>query len=653
MKNKFLSIFIFLLFGLIIIRMFNLMFLKNAYYKEELIKKTETTIKGLSAPRGRILDRYGNILVDNKGIKTIVYSKIPGINVSKELEIAEKLANTLSITNDPNLLEIKEYYYKKHKQEIDSRVGKDIIKKYEERKINSTELYDETLKVITEEDINKLTALEHKSAYIYSLMNKGYSYMDKIIKTNCTNEEYVLINDLNLPGIRALLTWERTYNYNDTIKEILGNVSSNTTGIPAEEKDKYLKEGYSLNDRVGISYLEKEYESYLKGKKAIYKINRDNTLTKIQEEERGNDLVLAIDINLQQELDNIMKEETLKAKKYPASKYYTGSYVVISKVKTGEILALSGMGIKNDNSFYDSSIDIITNSYTMGSAVKGASMTVGYQNGLIDSNKKVRDGCIKLKSKTKKCSWKDLGYLNDINALAYSSNYYQFLIAVKLTGEDYKYNMALKNVDKAFETYRKTFDSYGLGTKTGIDLPNEQAGQKGSILTDDLLLNLSIGQYDTYTPIELSQYINTIATGKRTKLSLMNKIISNDGTLIKKNDQKILNKIDIEEKDLKRIQEGFSSVSKYGTGASYVNKKYKAAGKTGTSESFLDSDLDGLIDVSTTTRTFAMYAPYDDPEYSFIIVSPHIGYENSISKYNYPINLYITKKVTNILFEKY
>ena len=48
-----------------------------------------------------------------------------------------------------------------------------------------------------------------------------------------------------------------------------------------------------------------------------------------------------------------------------------------------------------------------------------------------------------------------------------------------------------------------------------------------------------------------------------------------------------------------------------------------------------------------------MYAPYDDPEYSFIIVSPHIGYENSISKYNYPINLYITKKVTNILFEKY
>ena len=257
----------------------------------------------------------------------------------------------------------------------------------------------------------------------------------------------------------------------------------------------------------------------------------------------------------------------------------------------------------------------------------------------------------KLKNKTEKCSWKKLGYLNDINALAFSSNYYQFMIAIKLTGDNYKYNMSLNNLDYAFNEYRNVFSSFGLGSKTGIDLPNEKVGISGEKVTDDLLLNLSIGQYDTYTPIEMSQYINTIASGKRTKLSLMKKIVDTKGKLVKENESVVLNELDLEYNDLERIREGFRTVSKYGTGASYVNAKFKAAGKTGTSESFLDSDLDGKADTKTTTKVFVMYAPYDKPLYSLVVVSPHIGYENSLSDYIYPINMYITKKITNILFE--
>ena len=64
----------------------------------------------------------------------------------------------------------------------------------------------------------------------------------------------------------------------------------------------------------------------------------------------------------------------------------------------------------------------------MGSVVKGATISVGYQNNLIDPQKQIYDSCVKLLNLTEKCSWKELGYLNSVTALEQSSNYYQFLI---------------------------------------------------------------------------------------------------------------------------------------------------------------------------------------------------------------------------------
>ena len=50
------------------------------------------------------------------------------------------------------------------------------------------------------------------------------------------------------------------------------------------------------------------------------------------------------------------------------------------------------------------------------------------------------------------------------------------------------------------------FNEYGLGVKTEIDLPNESNGVVGKDKSSDLLLNYTIGQYDTYTVLQLSQY---------------------------------------------------------------------------------------------------------------------------------------------------
>ena len=242
--------------------------------------------------------------------------------------------------------------------------------------------------------------------------------------------------EANIPGVFGGITWERVYPYNDTLKTILGNVGN----ISKETKDYYLNKGYSLSDTVGTSYLELQYEDYLRGKKALYKVMKNNTLQLISPEEKGNDLVLNIDIDIQLKLDEIVKNKILKAKKEKNTGYYKESYVVLSNPITGAIIALTGQRYLNDKSFQDVTTNIINTSYTVGSVVKGATITVGYNNNIIDENTKVVDSCVKLYLVPEKCSYKRLGTVNDITALKESSNYYQFLIAIGLTNQKYHYN---------------------------------------------------------------------------------------------------------------------------------------------------------------------------------------------------------------------
>ena len=231
-----------------------------------------------------------------------------------------------------------------------------------------------------------------------------------------------------------------------------------------------------------------------------------------------------------------------------------------------------------------------------------------------------------------------------------SSNYYQYLIAIGITGNTYKPNMKLNATEEHFNIYRNMLANFGLGVKTGIDLPGETIGIIGSTIADDLLLNLAIGQYDTYTPIEILQYINSLATGNRTKLSLM-KEIKNENNIILKQNPEVLNKIDLEDVYLNRIRDGLKLVLSEGTGRIYVDKNINAAGKTGTSESFYDSDNDGKVDVATITSTFAGYFPFDNPKYSVVVITPNISHNNGTSDTMYYGASKITKDITNYLNE--
>lgn len=643
MKIKTSYILIIVIFLIITVRLFYLSVIKKDYYQGLLKDKTETYIKISDVPRGKILDINGNILVDNLGIKTIIYHKSSDITLKEEIDIATKLASIIELDDSVSLIELKNFWLKLHPEEGRKLITEAEYQKYKERKLTSNDLYQTKLERITD---NELNDVDKKTALIYFLMNKGYSYEPKVIKTSVSDSEFAKIHESNIKGIVGTMTYKRIYPYGDSLRSILGNIGA----IPMEEVSIYQEQGYSLNDIVGISYLERQYEKYLKSTKSIYKVNSDNTLTLVKKGQKGNDLHLAIDINLQQKLENALKEEMLKTKKEKNTEYYNHSYVLVSNPRTSEIVSLVALKIVDDH-FIDISDKVISSSYTLGSVVKGASSSVNYLYDLIKEGAKITDSCIKLYSVPVKCSFKRLGVIDDISALAYSSNYYQYLTAVNLTGNKYSFNMKLNATKEHFDIYRSVLSSYGLGVKTGIDLPNEKVGIKGSIIADDLLLNLAIGQYDTYTPIELLQYINTIANGKeRIALSLMHKI-TNDSKIIKANEANVLNQVLVSDDDINRIKEGFKNVFIYGTGRGYINKAYLPAGKTGTSESFLDINSDNKVDVKTITKALAAYIPYDNPKYSLVVISPNIAYENGRSSYSSNINARISRKVSTILFE--
>ena len=659
-------------FGLIIVllisiylvigcRLFNLQILKNSEYNDKLAMATEKTIESTSAPRGRIYDRNHKLLVDNEGIKTIYYKKQNGITTKEEIELAYEVSNNIDIDYskiDDNKL--KDFYYKSHYKECRKKITDEEWDLYNKRKLNDKDI-DKLIYERLDDEISEYTDSDKKAAYIYYLMNKGYSYAEKVIKnSNVTDAEYAYISENidNLKGFNTKLDWERVYLYGDTFKSILGNVSSNTQGIPSELSEDYLKRGYTLDDRVGISYLEYQYEDYLRGTKAKYRLLADNSYELVSEGKRGNDIVLTIDIELQKYLEEVLSNEVLNAKGEPGTQYYNRSFAIVSDPNTGEILAMAGKQAVLKDGYYqivDYTPGIVTLPVTPGSVVKGASMMVGYKYGAIDIGTVLNDECIKIKDTPLKCSWQTMGPIDDVYALQNSSNVYQYKIAIKVGNGSYEYNQGLALDESAFDKYREMYAEFGLGEKTGIDLPVESLGFMGKSRLPGHLLDFSIGQYDTYTPIQLSQYINTIANnGVRLKPYLLKEVYkpsdSGDtfGSLIYKANVTELGKLSVEKKYIDRVREGFSAVVTRGLGYGYMGNYTNSAGKTGTSQSFIDTDGDGKVDTETITSSFVGYSPSDNPKMSIVVVSPDISVPDSTT---YGVTRNISAQVVNKYFE--
>lgn len=664
--NRRINIYLFIVyfvFIVLVVRLFRLMVIENKYYSKKLKEVSNVVIEKDQAPRGRIFDRNYNIIVDNKAVKMIVYSKNPNIKSSNEVKLSDKVSKYIDIDYSKiNDEIIKNYLLVKNYDKLRKRISEKENRKFKEKRYNSDGINKIIKSKIKDNELN-ISLDDKKSAYLYYLMNKGYSYDDKIIKSkDVTDLEYNYFkeNEDSLNGFKIKTTWERVYPYGDTFKSILGSVSDSNQGIPLELKDEYLNKGYSLNDRVGLSYLEKQYEDVLRGTKNKYKKLNRGSLKLIEKGKRGKDIVLSIDINLQKEIESILSEEVVKAKSEPNTKYYNHSFVVIENPNTGEILAMSGKKIENGN-IIDYTPALLTSPMTPGSVVKAASMLVGYNEGAIKIGEYMNDSCIKIASTPKKCSWRNLGRINDIDALALSSNVYQFKTAIRVAGSSYNENMGFKIRNNAFTTYRNMYHSFGLGVKTEIDLPIESTGYTSKNETPGLLLDFVMGQFETYTPIQLSQYISTVANdGKRLQPHLLKEVHestngSKIGKLESEFEPRVLNTVKSEEKYFKRVKEGLHAVtmSSYGLGRGYIESIHDPSGKTGTSQSFLDTDNDGVIDTETISTAFIGYAPTNNPMVTFTVTSPDSSHPNSSINYNSLVNLHITKRVSKKYYEIY
>ena len=662
-RYKILTVFIIIVMLLLVTKLFYVQIIKNKYYKEQLDILTTKIIEGDSTPRGRIYDRNGNLIVDNIGIKTIYYKKPNNVTVKEEIEIATSLSKYIDVDySRVTINNLKEFWILNNKKEADKKITKEEWNLYNNRKLTKNDIDKLKIDRVTLEEVE---TVDKEICYIYYLMNKGYYYTEKVIKNvDVTDSEYAIVaeNIDKLNGVNVKLDWERYYPYGNTFKTILGSVSSSTSGIPYEFKDKYLNLGYSLTDRVGTSYIELQYEKYLKGEKPTYILNSDGSKTLLSEGSRGNDLVLTIDINLQREIENILEEELINTRYEGYTEFFNKSYVVIMDPRNGEILAMAGKYIKDNGdgyTIYDYTPGVFTASVTPGSIIKGASHIVGYNNNALSIGEVRYDTCIKIASTKEKCSYRDYGYIDDIGALRVSSNVYQFLTAINVGKGNYYYDAPLIIDENAFDIYRNTFKEFGLGTYTEIDLPNEALGYKGTSRIPGLLLDFAIGQYDTYTPIEIAQYMATIANnGSRMQPHVLKAVFSSRykplEELLYEFKPKELNKVNTEDIYLERVKEGFRQVmSPGGTGYWYVDPDYSPAGKTGTAQSFLDTDLDGMIDTATTTANFAGYAPYYEPRVVFAVFSPDVAPEYVPYGYMTNVNARISQKVSQKYFEIY
>lgn len=646
-KISFFKIILYLFFLIIGIRLFELQIIDRNIYLEKLKKLNEKIVYGEILPRGKIYDTNGNIIVDNKLIPVIFYKNDNKLSTKEEIKLAYKIKDYIDLDiSKLNKNTIKEFYLLEHENDIKKRIDNKDYTKYKRHELSDIDFYKIKLDLIKDEDINIYNDDDKKAIYLYSLMTTGYKYEDKIIKKDITEEELAYFSESNflLDGFNTKYIYDRNYIYNDTLKTILGKVGN----ITKENKDYYLNKGYELDDTVGLNGLEYMYDDYLKGGKDKYKLV-GNELILESNGQIGNDLYITIDINLQTKVDNILESELKIAKSGINTRFLDRSYVTITDPNNGDIKAISGKIIQNNN-ITDYSIGAVLDTMVSGSVVKGASILVGYNEGKIRIGEGMVDECIKIKATPKKCSIYTMGYVTDLDALRKSSNVYQFKTALRVAGVKYGYDMPAPINKEAFNIYRDYFALFGLGVSTGIDLEKENTGIKGKEENAGLLMNLAIGQYDSYTNIQLNQYISTIANSKnRYKLHFL-KCIKNNDDIINNYEPIILNNLDkIDNKYIERVKLGLRLVILDGTGRGYIDDNKFASGKTGTSETLADSDNDSKYETETISTAFVAYLPSDNPKYAISITTPSISYINSRSDYVYPFNKIVIKKITDNL----
>lgn len=385
----------------------------------------------------------------------------------------------------------------------------------------------------------------------------------------------------------------------------------------------------------------------------------------------GCNVVLTIDSKLQKIAEDALKDNIEKIKNGGFGKSYDakGGSCVVTNVKTGEVLAMASYpdynpqsfanGISNDewqgyiqNESYPLLNKTTQSAYEPGSIFKMVTALAGLESGNITLSEKINDiGVYKKYGTDWKCWYytdyhSGHGYLNVVGAIEKSCNFFFYETADR---------MGIDVLDKYAEYF-------GLGTKTGIELPGEVSGTLASKEYVKSInsnwnpgdtINAAIGQgYNKFTPLQMTKYISMIANGgNNIDVSIIKTIQKPDGTEVSKeeindfvnkklglNDNTQSEDININAEYLKAIKEGMKSVTSGESGTAYVRFKdfnIKVGGKTGSAEAGKDKNNKDIVNA-----WFAAFAPYDDPEIAVVVMVENGGHGN-----------YTAEAVRNIMAE--
>ena len=632
-----------LLFLAIIGRLLYMQVLHKDFYENKLASASQTRVT-MGSARGEIYDATGKPLVQNTVKQVVSFTRSNKMTAADLKDISKKLLTYVTVTS-PELTDrqMADYYLadaEAYKKTVEA-LPKDKRYDSDGNQLSESELYNNAAESIAVNQLN-YSDDEKKAIYLFSQLNSVENFATGNIQTDpLTDTQVALIASASkkLPGISISTSWDRKV-LETSLSSIVGTVSSEKSGLPAEEVDAYLKKGYSLNDRVGTSYLEKQYEEVLQGKRTIKEIHLDKhgdmeSVENIEEGSKGKNIKLTIDLAFQDSVDSLLKSYFNSELANGGAKYSEGVYAVALNPKTGAVLAMSGMkhNVETGELTTDS-LGTVTNVFVPGSVVKAATISSGWENGVLSGNQTLTDQPIVFQGSAPINSWYTPYYgsfpITAVEALEYSSNTYMVQTALGIMGQTYQPNMTVgtNNLESAMGKLRSTFGEYGLGVSTGIDLPDESTGFIPKDYDLANYLNNAFGQFDNYTPMQLAQYVATIANnGVRLAPHIVEGVYDNNeqgglGELIKQTDSTEMNKINISESDMSILQQGFYQVS-HGTSALTTGRAFSngaavsISGKTGTAESYVNGGQK-----ANNTNAVA-YAPTDNPQIAVAVVFPH------------------------------
>jgi penicillin-binding protein 2 len=446
-----------------------------------------------------------------------------------------------------------------------------------------------------------------------------------------------ILNDL--PGVDLEVEAVRDYPYGGFGSAIFGYVGQ----ITPDEYNRLRSQGYSMNDVVGKDGIEYEYDKYLRGQPGGQRIVVDSQNQVVpsiklpaKQPTPGDSLVLNIDWRLE-----AITEEALAngIRSWTGGKRKVSGAVVILDPWNGKVRAMASYPNYDPNAFasddnkkvayylLDSSQPLFNRAIEAatptGSTFKMITGSAAITAGVVKPNETVYDSG----------AWDCYGAeFEDIASGGLGNT--QFVHALAASSDGYFYQMGWRLGN---DRLRKFAQAYGIGQKTGIDLPGEFEGNyptnawmlkvAGVPLEPSDVCSLAIGQGALQaTPLQMALVESAVVNGGTLyKPQVVGEVRDLNGHVIKKFDPQIIRHVPVTQEALKAVREGMAQVTEpFGTAAGLAIDGLPYGGKTGTAETAGGS--------GPNTTWFVAYAPADHPKIAMaVFVDRSGGYGSQVA----------------------